>query len=106
MLAIPRRDRRQNGAMTQVRAVHVVVSGYVQGVGFRYHCLQEAERLGLRGWVRNLANGNVELTLEGDPEAVTRMVTWLQVGPRHADVDDVHVTDVAPAGFAGFSIQH
>ncbi len=57
-----------------------IVSGIVQGVGFRYSAVAEAERLGVAGWVRNRADGSVEAEVEGEPEAVGRMLDWLRRG--------------------------
>jgi acylphosphatase len=59
------------------RRVHCIVTGIVQGVGFRYYTRDEAMRLGLRGWVRNLDDGNVEVVVEGPEEALQQLVTWL-----------------------------
>ena len=53
---------------------HVLVSGRVQGVGFRWYAREKAEELGLAGWVRNLPDGRVEAWLEGEEEAVTAML--------------------------------
>lgn len=83
---------------------HVVVSGRVQGVGFRYWTRGEAERLGVRGWVKNRADGRVEAEIEGDPEAVSEMLDALGRGPSFAVVDDLAVTEVPPDGEPGFRI--
>ena len=71
------------------RRVHCIVTGIVQGVGFRYHTRDEAVRLGLRGLVRNLDDGSVEVVAEGAEEALRQLVTWLGRGPRSARVDHV-----------------
>lgn len=80
----------------------VVVSGRVQGVWFRDTCRREALARGVRGWVRNLSNGDVEAVFEGDPIAVDAMVAWCHHGPPRAVVTGVRVTDEAPTGEAGF----
>jgi len=77
--------------MTGVRAV---VEGRVQGVGFRWFVRQEARRLGVAGWVRNLADGSVELTVAGEPTAVRRLIDHVRVGPETAHVTDVRTEDV------------
>src|SRR5688572_33174665 len=66
-----------------------VVSGRVQGVGFRYFTQDTARREGVTGWVRNLPDGRVEALVEGDAEAVTRVERALRTGPRGARVDRV-----------------
>jgi len=65
------------------------VSGWVQGVGFRYSAMQEANNLGVNGWVKNLSNGDVELVACGDERQLAQMETWLQRGPRFARVSKV-----------------
>lgn len=79
------------------RTIHAVVSGRVQGVGFRWSCMSEAEALGLVGSVRNTDEGNVVVEAQGDKGAVTQLVTWLFHGPRWATVARVEVRDL-PAG--------
>ena len=81
----------------------VTVTGRVQGVSFRYHTVQRAERLGLAGWVRNYDDGSVRLEVQGPPSAVDELVRWLHEGPPHARVDGVQedAVDVRD-GDAGF----
>lgn len=72
-----------------VERQHVVVSGRVQGVGFRYFTVAEARRLGLRGWVRNAPDGSVEIVAEGPPERLRELVAWCRHGPPSAHVSEV-----------------
>jgi len=72
------------------------VRGRVQGVGFREACVEEAESLGLTGWVRNRADGSVEALLQGPPEQIARMREWLGHGPPMAAVREL-VLSPAPA---------
>ncbi len=81
-----------------------MVSGRVQGVGYRASCQWRAQELGLAGWVRNLPDGRVEASFEGSPEAVGRMVDWCQRGPRGARVDRVEVHTEQPSGERGFRV--
>jgi acylphosphatase len=76
--------------------VHCIVHGLVQGVAFRAHTQHQARRLGLRGWVRNRANGTVEILAEGKPANVQRLVDWCQHGPPGARVTQVEVSWEAP----------
>jgi acylphosphatase len=81
----------------------VVVSGRVQGVGFRAAVSRHARTRGVAGWVRNLPTGEVEAVFEGDEAAVERMVRFCGDGPRGAVVDDVDVVEESPVGETGFS---
>ena len=82
-----------------------VISGRVQGVGFRYFTQDTARREGVTGWVRNLADGGVEALVEGEAEAVTRVERALRTGPRGSRVDRVYVDDEPPTGsYSTFSV--
>ena len=90
--------------MSGARA-HVVVSGRVQGVGFRHATMMQARKLALTGWVRNLPDGRVEAVFEGPAAEVTAMEQWCHEGPIHARVDDVRVTrEDATGEFERFEI--
>jgi acylphosphatase len=86
------------------KRVRVVVSGRVQGVGFRWYCREEAMRRGLSGFVRNLTDGRVEAAFEGEPDAVDAAVEWCGIGPRWASVSDVSTVDEPATGETGFRI--
>ncbi len=75
------------------KRVHVVVTGWVQGVGFRAACAREANRLRVTGWVRNRWDGSVEALFEGPAHAVEAMVRWCQHGPPAAEVTGVEVSE-------------
>ena len=66
--------------------LRILVEGRVQGVGFRWFVRQEARRLGLAGWVRNLADGRVEMAVAGEEGAVRRLLEHVRVGPDAAAV--------------------
>jgi acylphosphatase len=70
---------------------HLVIWGAVQGVGFRYHTLKWAQKLGLTGWVRNNYDGSVETEVEGDRSAVEEFIAQMKMGPRWGHVSDVNV---------------
>src|SRR5258708_38024080 len=72
------------GLENQGMAKHLVISGRVQGVGFRYSMSEEAERLGVTGWVRNRRDGTVEAGLEGRPDAREGVLALGRRGPRGA----------------------
>ncbi len=87
--------------MEQIRA-RVWVSGKVQGVGYRYSTIVQAQNLGVKGWVRNLPDGRVEAVFEGDREAVEAMVQWCDRGSPAAVVRDVVVEYEELEGLQGF----
>jgi acylphosphatase len=73
----------------QLQTIRLRVSGRVQGVGFREALQHEATRLGVTGWVRNLADGHVEAVLQGNPDAVGALLEWARRGPPAARVGRV-----------------
>ena len=89
-----------------MKRVRIRISGRVQGVGFRFCCRREALALGVRGWVRNRADGTVEALAEGADLAVDRFAAWCRSGPRGAAVDGVRIVEEPGAcGLAGFEIE-
>ena len=69
------------------------IYGHVQGVGFRYFTWQYALKIGVTGFVRNLADGSVEVIAVGSESQIEALDAWLQEGPRTAIVDNVFVED-------------
>jgi acylphosphatase len=83
-----------------------VITGRVQGVGFRWFAHDAAAREGVDGWVRNLPDGRVEAEIEGDLEAVDRVEAALRRGPTGSRVEDVTADERQPDGRrTGFSIK-
>ncbi len=78
-----------------------LVSGRVQGVGFRYFAQEAAMLEGLSGWIRNLPNGAVEVHAEGEAEALERFARQLWRGPSMARVDSIEAVDETPHGRGG-----
>lgn len=76
--------------------IHIVVSGRVQGVGFRYATVDAACRIGVRGWVRNTRDGNVEIVAEGSRDSVGELLDWCHKGPALARVTAVDWSEAAP----------
>ena len=74
-------------------AKHLLISGRVQGVGFRYSMGEEAERLGVTGWVRNRRDGTVEAIVDGATDAVDALISWARCGPPSAHVTEVRISE-------------
>jgi len=85
----------------EISAFFAQVEGRVQGVGFRYTCMDEGERLGLCGWVRNMPGGDVEVWAEGSKEKLDAFLRWLHKGPPGARVDTVRYESRIPTGQYG-----
>ena len=72
-----------------IQELHVYVNGWVQGVGYRYFVVNNALALGLRGYVRNLSDGSVEVLAQGTRANLERLLTMLQRGPTAAEVNEI-----------------
>ncbi|RLJ67842.1 acylphosphatase [Sulfurisoma sediminicola] len=86
--------------MTEVR--HLVITGLVQGIGFRYSMAAQARALGVGGWVRNRRDGSVEAMVAGTGEQVAAMIAWSRVGPAGAAVEHVAV-ELGDGSYADFT---
>lgn len=86
--------------------VHIVAQGLVQGVGFRWFVARKAEALGVKGWVRNLYNGNVEIEAEAERSLLEEFIKEVKVGPRSAHVTNLHIewNDNHPQLYTRFEI--
>jgi acylphosphatase len=87
-----------------VQRRHVVIYGFVQGVGFRFGVERTANSRGVAGWVRNRADGAVEAVFEGAQEDVDALVEFCRRGPRGAVVERVEVEDESAEGLADFRV--
>lgn len=87
--------RMENHDDTDIRSVHVIISGRVQGVGFRAWVRRTADNFGVSGWVRNCRNGDVEAVFSGPEAAVAAMVAACGEGPDWARVAEVRETGPA-----------
>ncbi len=95
-----------DGAPGGLRRVRVLVEGRVQGVWFRDTTREEALRLGVAGWVRNVPDGRVEAVFEGPPSAVAALLGWTRRGPEHAVVTHLEIREEPSAGERGFRIRY
>lgn len=79
----------------EILARRVLVSGKVQGVGYRYALAEQARNAHIQGWCRNLPDGRVEAWLQGSREAMSNLLEWLYQGPPEAEVAHVHIEEQA-----------
>jgi acylphosphatase len=86
-------------------AVHVFVTGRVQGVWYRESCATIARSAGVNGWIRNLPDGRVEAWFEGGRSAVDGVLSWCRHGPRRADVTGLILEDRAVSGAVEFVVE-
>jgi acylphosphatase len=89
---------------SEPRAVRCFVAGRVQGVWYRSTAREEAKRLNLTGWAKNLRDGRVEVVVTGRPEAIAEFCSWLWVGPPAARVESVTVEDFDAPVSPGFEV--
>ena len=87
-------------------ARHLSIKGRVQGVFFRAWAREQADALGVTGWIRNRPDGHVEAHVEGEQAAVDRMIERLRSGPPAAKVDELRTWDVEPCDFDDFEVRH
>ena len=82
---------------------HLIITGRVQGIGFRMYMQRVAQELGITGWVRNRRDGSVEAMVAGAPEAVEKIIAWARRGPGHGLVAGVEVS-AGSGSYAGFEM--
>ncbi|ABW31318.1 acylphosphatase [Acaryochloris marina] len=90
--------------MPNIICLKAVISGKVQGVGYRYSTRAKAQSLGLVGWVRNLPDGRVEAMAEGERTQVDKLIEWFKQGPPAAEVSKVDVDEESLGEFRAFEI--
>ena len=97
----------QNSKNEGVEELHVLVRGYVQGVGFRYFASRQALALGLRGYARNKGGGAVEVVAQGARGALENLLVALRRGPSAAEVEEIETTWREPTEhLSSFSIRY
>jgi acylphosphatase len=89
-----------------VTALYARVRGRVQGIGFRYSTIRQAHRLGINGWVRNAANGDVEVWAEAEADKLDAFLRWLHRGPELAQVKEVDTEEKLPKGYQDFGVEY
>ncbi len=88
------------------KAIRVYITGTVQGVFFRALIKENAEKLDVKGFVRNLEDGRLEVFLEGNPDEVNKMIELCKQGPKHAQIRNVELKEEKFQGFKGFKVLH
>jgi acylphosphatase len=87
-----------------MKSVRVYISGTVQGVMFRKFIEEQANLIGVRGFVRNMDDGRVEAIIEGINEKVDKMIEICKTGNKHSQIRDVLVQEIKYQGFEGFKV--
>jgi acylphosphatase len=88
-----------------MKCLKIIVSGAVQGVGYRYFCFRKAKEYGITGNARNLFNGDVEVIAQGEENLVNDFIIELNVGPSHASVKSLNIQEIECKNeYSGFSI--
>lgn len=77
-----------------MKTVRIKVYGKVQGVGFRYYTLRQANKLGVKGWVRNVQDGTVEIVAQGDPASLDKLSAAVKQGSPASKVKRIHVEEI------------
>jgi acylphosphatase len=86
--------------------IHVIIEGRVQGVGFRYFVLEKAYELGVKGWVRNTYNGEVEVLAEGSNKQIEKFLGLIRQGPSLASITKIDIQrNVASGEYIDFSLR-
>jgi acylphosphatase len=88
-----------------VKHYKIVVKGYVQGVSYRFSAHTQALKLGLTGFVKNLPNGDVYIEAEGSDENINKLISWCQVGPPRAIVNELEITEGDLKGYKTFELK-
>ena len=89
------------------KAIKAIISGQVQGVGYRYFASREASLLGITGYVRNLYDGSVEVYAEGEDTSIDRFGKILEEGPRFGNVNDIKIENYPPEDiYTNFTIEY
>lgn len=88
-----------------MKAKHLVIHGRVQGVCYRAWTAQQAQNLGISGWVRNRSDGTVEAVINGTEEAVEQMLAACRTGPGAAQVTGIDIDEIEPENVKGFEVR-
>jgi acylphosphatase len=87
-----------------MKTVRLIIKGKVQGVFYRATAKDVADLIGVKGWVRNLTNNDVEITATAAEDVLQKFIAWCKQGPPKARVEEVIVEELNPEEFKGFKI--
>lgn len=90
--------------MEEIKTLHIIISGKVQGVYFRATCVDIAQKIGIIGWVRNLPDGKVEIMASGNHRKMDEFLKWCSQGPTGAQVENVLIEEKSYQPFEKFTI--
>ena len=88
------------------KSVRLYISGIVQGVFYRAFIKEHAEKIGIKGFIRNLEDGRVEVFIEGNPEEVKKMIELCKKGPKHSEIKNVEEKLEKFQDFKNFKVLH
>ncbi|HRR95296.1 MAG TPA: acylphosphatase [Candidatus Ratteibacteria bacterium] len=89
-----------------MKRYHLLIGGFVQGVGFRWYCQKIAKKLGLVGWVKNLSDGNVEILVEGEDSTIKEFLSQLKSGYLGRNISNIEIFEEKYCGeFNDFDIK-
>jgi len=94
--------------MSESNIIHkkITVTGLVQGVGFRYACIENANSIGIKGFVKNVSDGSVYIEAEGSEKQLIQFIDWCSLGPRYGRIEEVKVKNDEIKGFKQFVVMH
>lgn len=77
-----------------MKSLKIIVKGMVQGVGFRYFCYEKANELGIKGYAKNLYNGDVEILAEGEEAMLNEFIKAVNIGPKFSEVNSLKIDEI------------
>lgn len=81
-----------------IKQYHLLITGRVQGVGYRASASDKGQQLGINGWVKNLQDGRVEMLIAGEQLQLEQMIAWAEQGPRFAEVTHIDISEQSVTG--------
>lgn len=89
-----------------MKRLKIKISGRVQGVAFRHYAQTRASQTGIKGYVKNMPDGSVEIEAEGEEKALDEFVSWCRLGPDAARVEDINIQEIPVKGDKSFNIRY